>query len=143
MAKKAEEDAEILLERRNSVAELEARKMRLALKQDVIEETFMEALAQIEAMEPEMYMDFLLRHLLPYREEGGIVSLNERDGAALKGKLADALKDTKLTVGEEKANIRGGFILKQGNVFVNGSLEKILETEKKQITAQIAGILFN
>ena len=143
MAKKAEEDAKVLLERRNSVAELEARKMRLALKQDVIEETFTEALAQIEAMEPDVYMDFLQKHLLPYREEGGVVSLNARDYEALKDKLVEALKGTKLTVGEEKANIRGGFILKQGNVFVNGSLEKILETEKKQITAQIAGILFN
>ena len=40
ISRKAEEDARILKERRHSVAELEARKMRLAQKQSTIEETF-------------------------------------------------------------------------------------------------------
>ncbi|MDD7024259.1 MAG: V-type ATP synthase subunit E [Oscillospiraceae bacterium] len=142
ISRKAEEDARILKERRHSVAELEARKMRLAQKQSTIEETFSEALDQMTSMDPDAYLAFLLKQLEPYREEAGIVSLNEKDYDAVGEKLKASLKGTKLTLGEEKAKIRGGFILKQGNVFVNASLEKILETEKKQITAQIAGILF-
>lgn len=143
MSAKAQEDAKILIERRNSVAELEARKMRLAVKQEVIEEIFAEAMVKVETMDTDAYAEFILRHLVPYCEEGGVIALNERDYKNVRGLLEKELVNTKLSIGEEKADIRGGFILKQGNVFVNASLEKILESEKKQITALVAEILFN
>lgn len=142
MSVKAQQDAKILKERRRSVAELEARKMRLALKQNVIEETFAEAMDQMVSMDANAYLAFLKRQLDAYKEEGGVIALNAADYEAFGKELATSFEGSKLTLGEEKANIRGGFILKQGNVFVNASLEKILETEKKQITAQVAGILF-
>jgi len=142
MSLKAVQDAKVLKERRHSVAELEARKMRLALKQNVIEETFAEAMDQMASMDREAYLEFLKKQLNAYKEEGGVVALNAADYEAFGKELAVSIEGSKLTLGEEKANIRGGFILKQGNVFVNASLEKILETEKKQITAQVAGILF-
>jgi len=96
----------------------------------------------MESMDLDVYAEFLIRQLGPYKEEGGIISLNEKDYSRLADKISSEIAGTKLVLGEEKAKICGGFILKQGNVFVNASLEKILETEKKQITAQIAGILF-
>ena len=142
MAEKATEDAKVLLERRNSVAELEARKLRLAAKQEALEETFQEAAEKIAALDGSVYLDFIVKTLEPYREEGGEISLNARDYANLKDSLEKALAGSKLTVGAEQANIAGGFILKQGKVYVNASLEKILETEKKQMTGEVAGILF-
>jgi V/A-type H+-transporting ATPase subunit E len=142
MSQKALEDARVLKERRHSVAELEARKMRLALKQSVIEETFAKAMDCMVSMDRGAYLEFLTKQLDAYKEEGGVVALNAADHAAFGKELEAFFEGSKLTLGEENANIRGGFILKQGNVFVNASLEKILETEKKQITAQVAGILF-
>ena len=142
MAEKATEDAKVLLERRNSVAELEARKLRLAAKQEALEETFQEAAEKIAALDGSVYLDFIVKTLEPYREEGGEISQNARDYANLKDSLEKALAGSKLTVGAEQANIAGGFILKQGKVYVNASLEKILETEKKQMTGEVAGILF-
>ena len=142
MSLKAAQDSRILKERRHSVAELEARKMRLALKQSVIEETFTEAMEQMVSMDRGVYLEFLTKQLNAYKEEGGVVALNAADYAAFGKELAASFEGSGLTFGEETANIRGGFILKQGNVFVNASLEKILETEKKQITAQVADILF-
>lgn len=142
MEQKAREDAQVLLERRNSVAELEARKLRLAAKQEALEETFHEAVGKIAALDGSTYFDYIVKTLEPYREEGGEISLNARDYGNLKDRLEKALEGSRLTVGSEQANIAGGFILKQGKVYVNASLEKILETEKKQMTGEVAGILF-
>ena len=63
MAEKAQIDARVLKERRQSVAELEARKMRLALKQSVIEETFAEAMDQMVSMDRAAYLEFLLKQI--------------------------------------------------------------------------------
>ena len=87
MAEKATEDAKVLLERRNSVAELEARKLRLAAKQEALEETFQEAAEKIAALDGSVYLDFIVKTLEPYREEGGEISLNARDYANLKDSL--------------------------------------------------------
>ena len=111
-------------------------------KQEALEETFQEAAEKIAALDGSVYLDFIVKTLEPYREEGGEISLNARDYANLKDSLEKALAGSKLTVGAEQANIAGGFILKQGKLYLNASLEKILETEKKQMTGEVAGILF-
>ncbi len=64
--------------RKNSVAELEARKLRLAAKQEALEETFQEAAEKIAALDGSVYLDFIVKTLEPYREEGGEISLNAR-----------------------------------------------------------------
>ena len=79
MAEKATEDAKVLLERRNSVAELEARKLRLAAKQEALEETFQEAAEKIASLDGSVYLDFIVKTLEPYKEDGGEISLNARD----------------------------------------------------------------
>ncbi|MDD6212419.1 MAG: V-type ATP synthase subunit E [Clostridiales bacterium] len=141
MAARAKKDAAVLLERKNSVAELEARKMRLAAKQELIEESFAKAMEELNALPDSEYKAFLLAHMAPYHE--GEVILNARDKKRLGRELAEALKDSGLTVSEDTADIQGGFILRQGNVSMNGSLEAILDGQKKQITAEIAKVLFS
>lgn len=140
-AARAVRDAAVLKERKNSVAELEARKMRLAAKQEMIEKSFEMAKEALLAMEDAEYRKFLLKHLAPYHE--GEVILNARDRKRLGDSLKKELEGTGLTVSEDTADIQGGFILRTGLVSVNGSLETIFESEKKQITAQIAKTLFS
>ena len=142
LAARAREDAGILKERRRSVAELEARKMRLAMKQETIEETFEEALKAMENMDRKDYTAYIKKQLDSYRTEGGEILLNARDRSEIGDEIRAAVSGSALSLSEETTDIRGGFILKQGRVYINASLEKLLETEKKQITAQVAGILF-
>ena len=140
-AAQAVSDAAVLVERKKSVAELEARKMRLAAKQDMIEKSFTEAMKVLKAMPEADYLNFLQGQLKGFSE--GEVVLNAEDKKKIGASLAKNLAGTGLTVSEETANIQGGFILKNGSVSVNGSLESILEGEKKQITAKIAQTLFS
>ena len=86
------------------------------------------------------YLDFLAEQLAGY--ERGEVILSAKDQAAIGEKLAARLPKG-ITLSKETADIAGGFILKDGLVSVNGSLESLLDGVKKDITAQIAGVLFS
>ena len=144
MQQKAEEDARVLKERRLSVAELEARKLRLAAKQELIEEAFTEAMYQLADMKPEDYKAFILEKLKPYMGQPGEIILNARDQKNLTRELRACLTDSpSMDIAEETADIRGGFILRQGCVSINASLEKLLDQERQAITAQIAETLFS
>ena len=137
---KAKTDAETIKERKKSVAELEARKMLLAAKQEMIEKSFSQAVEELAAMPEGQYLDFLAEQLAGY--ERGEVILSAKDQAAIGEKLAARLPKG-ITLSKETADIAGGFILKDGLVSVNGSLESLLDGVKKDITAQIAGVLFS
>ena len=137
---KAKEDVEILKERKKSVAELEARKMHLAAKQELIGKSFEQATAELADLPVEETLAFLKEQLAGYTK--GEVLLSAKDQARLGDKLAKLLEGSGLTVSRETADIAGGFILRDGSVSVNGSLESLLEAEKKQITAKIADLLF-
>ncbi len=141
MAAKAAQDAATLKERKSSVAELEARKLVLGAKQEMIEKSFAEAVKELADMPADKYLEFILDQLKGYTE--GEVLLSAKDQKKLGEALAKKLSGTGLTVSKETADIAGGFILKKGNISANGSLESILDTVKKQITAQIADVLFS
>ncbi len=141
-AKRAESDAAVLKERRASVSDLEARKMCLAAKQDVIEEVFSEAMEKLVELDPDKYIDFILKCLEQFKAEGGEVVLSARDLDRYGKKLSEALSGSGLSVSKETADIKGGFILRKGNVSYNASLEKMIEKAKDEMTPEIAGLLF-
>ena len=141
-AAKAEADAAVLRERRGAVAELEARKLQLSAKQEMIDESFEEAARKLSHMPEDQYRAFLLELVAPYRDQPGEILLNKQDLAAYGRDLERALADSPLAVCQETAPITGGLILRQGCVSLNASLEKLMEAQKKQMTAEIAGILF-
>lgn len=143
LKQKAQRDAAVLKERRKSVAELEARKLRLTSKQELIEEAFDKAAEDLANMEPAQYKEFILSLLAPYRKQVGEIILNERDKKNLSRELMLELADSPMAVAEETADIKGGFILCQGCVSINASIEKLLEQERQEITAQIADTLFS
>lgn len=140
--KNAEEDSKLLKARRESVADLEARKMQLSAKQELIEESFDEALNKLLSLSPDEYIKFVKDQLKEFEGEAGEVLLNSADKEKHGKALEKELKGTSLTLGDETANIKGGFILRRGNITFNASLEKLLENEKIEMTSEIAGMLF-
>ena len=141
LAAKAAQDAATLKERKNSVAELEARKLILGAKQEMIEKSFEEAAKQLADMPADKYLNFILGQLKGCTE--GEVVLSKKDLGRIGEALGAKLAGTGLKVSRETADIAGGFIMKKGDVTVNGSLESSLDAVRKQITAQIAGVLFS
>ena len=138
---RADKDSKILVERRESVAGLESRKMQLQAKQDVIAESFDKALEKLLAMDEKKYMEFIKNQLAAFEGQTGDVMLNEADNKKYGKKVADMLKGG-LKLSKENANIKGGFVLKQGDITINCSVEKLLEDNKGQMMAEVAAKLF-
>ena len=137
---RADKDSKILVERRESVAGLESRKMQLQAKQEVIAESFDKALEKLLAMSESDYLGFITAQLKPFESQGGEIMLNAADNQKFSSKLGSVGGNLKLS--NETANIKGGFILKQGDITINCSIEKLLEDKKEEMMAEIAGKLF-
>ena len=139
---KAEEDAEVLISRRKSVAGLEVRKMKLSSKQDAIEECFECAMERLLKLDRDEYVALIRKQVDEFADEGGEIILNSADKEKLAGKLSEKLSDTKLVISDETAEIKGGCILKKGCISYNASFEKLLDNVRKELTAEVAAILF-
>lgn len=138
---RAEKDSKLLFERRESVAGLEARKMQLTAKQELIQESFDQALKEMQNLSDGEYYRFLTKHLSAYEKEGGEIQLNEKDLKSYGAKLESDYKG-KFTVSNEPITISGGFLLKQGSIFINASIEKLVADQKDKMTSDIAKVLF-
>ena len=138
---RADKESKLLVERRESVAGLESRKMKLQAKQEVIAESFEEAFKKLLNMDEAAYLDFFKNQLAAFEKDGGEVLLNAADNKKYGAKVKKLLGKN-LTLSDEAANIKGGFILKQGDISINCSLEKLLEDKKEEMTSEIAAKLF-
>jgi len=138
---RADKESALLIERRESVAGLESRKQQLMAKQEVIGESFAKALDKLLSLKEDDYLAFLGAELKAFENEGGEVLLNEADAKKYGAKVEKMLKGN-LKMAAGNADIKGGFILKQGDIFVNCSIEKLLEDKKEELTSEIAAKLF-
>lgn len=134
-----------------SMAEMEARKEILALKQELLADVFAGARKVLAAMPREEYVEFLA-DLASKASGTGVEELvfNETDKAgcakavvkAANAKLSAEGKTGKLTVAEETRDIEGGFVLCQGNIETNCSLETLVDMQRGTLAAEVAAVLF-
>lgn len=148
---RGEEERNKLIERKKSVAEIDGRKLTLQIKQDMIGKAFQLAADKIANMDREKYIEFL-RHSI---EDSGIFSgeilMNETQrkelgkelvDAANKGIKSEAGEETSFVLSEETRPMVGGFMIKKGDIYFNGSLENLLLEEKEKIISSVVEKLF-
>ena len=139
-------DREKLIARRNSVADIDGRKLILHEKQKYIRSCFEKTGEKLASMEKNEYIDFLVSIVKNTGETEGELILNEKDssaiGADLIGRLEKELPGSRFTLSNETRNIKGGFILKNGSVFMNGSVESLIESATEKLIGEVAGQLF-
>lgn len=148
--KQAEEkgfaEKEKLISRRRSVADIDGRKLILEEKQKLIGRCFDKAVEQIASMEKTAYIDFLAGLVKKTGEKEGELILNDKDAAAVGGALIEALAaadaDCRITLSKEARNIQGGFLLKKGSVYINGTIEALIDEAKEDLIGEAAGQLF-
>ena len=135
-------------ERLVSVAQMESRKVLLAAKQEMVEKAFSLALDKLCAMPDEQYIAVAAELLTRAAAEGrGTVIFSpadrERVGAAAVAEANRRLGDKgALTLAEEKRNIRGGFILSNGNIEVNCTFETLVRLNRGTMSGEVAKLLF-
>ncbi len=134
-------------ERLISAAQMEARKVRLAAKQEMVEKAYVLALKKLCGLPKEQYAGAVAELLVQAAPEGRgevIFAPAQRDGI---GKAAVALANEKLGKGqlvlaEETRPIQGGFILKNGNVEVNATFETLVRLQRGETAGAVADLLF-
>lgn len=143
---KAEKDAEALKNGRKSVAELEARKLRLAAKQAVVANAFDTALDRLAAMDREDYTRLLAERAKEAAVQGGELLFSEKDRAEIGEKIVDLVNagrtDAKVSLGSDTINARGGFVLRSGAVEINCTLETMVADIREEVTPQVVKALF-
>lgn len=73
-----------------------------------------------------------------------LFNAKDRDsvGALVVAAANEKLPDGKLTLAEDAGSFDGGFILRRGNIEVNCTVELLVELCRADMSAQIAGVLF-
>ena len=142
----ARDEKERIVSRRKSVAEIDSRKRILAKKQEIINKCFDNAVEYILGLEEAKYVDFLVALGKNTEFKEGVLIFNEKEKTTVGPKIAAALEDAvgggKFAVAEETRKLKGGYVLQCGQVFIINSVEAVLQEKKKELTMEVAGILF-
>lgn len=133
-----------ILERKESVARLEVKKLALKAKQRVLDTAFARALEAVRALPKDKYLK-IIEGMLASAEDGDVVKIAECDAklitAAFVKKTADKL-GIKLTLAKEYIDIRGGVVLSNGSYDKNFSLETEFDSLREEIEPAIAAEIF-
>lgn len=140
---KAAEERE---ERLVSVAQMEARKVTLGAKQEMVEKAYALALEKLCTMPDDAYIETVAALLVQASAtgRGAVIFASEdraRIGAAAVAKANEKLGG-KLTLSEETRPLRGGFILADGKVEVNCSFDTLVRLQKTETAGAVVKHLF-
>lgn len=146
LAAKNEKAAAEREERLVSVAQMEARKVQLAAKQEMVEKTYVRALEKLCAMSDAQYVTVLAGLLTQASSTGreeAIFSAEDRErvGEAAVAK-ANEISGKHLVLSKETRPIKGGFILKDQNVEVNCTFDTLVRLQKAETAGAVAKKLF-
>lgn len=148
--RKGEEEAERNRKRILQIADLEARKIILSAKRDVISDTFEQARQKLDGMEN--YSDLIQKMLLAGVETGEeevVVSADDKKKigskliASVNSELKIQGKKGKLSLAKDDAPITGGFILRRGKVEMDSSFTSLIKSQKDELEIKVAEILFS
>ena len=136
------------VERLASVAQLDARKLELAAKQEMLKKAYDLALEKLETLPDEQAVALLADLAVRASATGGEqVILSQKDraryGKAAVTRANEKLGDGRLTLSQETRPIRGGLILSDGDVEVNCSFETLVGLLHGEMDRQVAQVLFD
>ncbi|MBS4022270.1 MAG: V-type ATP synthase subunit E [Dethiobacter sp.] len=143
--------AEERLRRAKTIADLDARKAILSAKEDMIEDSFKQALERLLNLEAAAYTEILFPMLLAAAQTGREeIIVSPKDSGLYTQDFLDRVnqaliqqgKEGKLTLSGEKREMQGGFILRFGDVEINASFNSILRMQRDQLEPEVAAILF-
>ena len=146
MAELCAKDSLELRHRMHSLAELEARKMRLAAKQQAVAEVIETAVERLSNMEQEEYISLLAKKIAEAGINQGQLLLNERDrkniGTKLVATANKLLGNGKLTLSEQCINAKGGFVIRAGTLDINSTIETLVHSKKESFASSVVATLF-
>ena len=144
---RGEQAAAERLERLESAAGLERRKLLLASKQQVLGEAFALALDRLCSLPEKEYIDLLAKLAAKASQTGKEQLLFSAEDRSRVGKQVvmaanELLGSGMLTLSEHTRSIRGGFVLSDDEVEVNCTFETLVRLQREKLEKEVADILF-
>ena len=135
------------LDSMDRLAKMEGRKTILALKQEMVAESFDLAVDKLVKLPEAEYIALLAKLAAKASVTGDEeIVLNARDRKAIGTKVVEsankALTDGKLTLSEKTGDFKGGLILRRGNIEANCTAELLVDLCRDEMSAELAGVLF-
>ena len=135
------------LDSMDRLAKMEGRKAILALKQEMVSESFDLAVDKLVALPEAQYVAFLAKLAASASVTGDEeIVLNARDRKAVGAKVVEAanakLGGGKLTLSKQTGDFKGGLILRRGNIEANCTAELLVNLCRDDMAAELAGVLF-
>jgi V/A-type H+-transporting ATPase subunit E len=149
---RAREKAQENARRTATLADLDARKQLLAVKEELIGEAFSEAKSRLASLEPEVYNGYLKKALFSAASDrcGDVImceqerlAIGEKIVAEVNAELAKSGNNGKVRLADISGDFIGGFVLSSGKVEVNCTFDAILAREYEALLVEVAGILFD
>ena len=144
-------DAAERIERMGNVAQLEARKLRLSAKQEMLERAFDLAMEKLMSLSEPEYVELLSKLAAEASSTGRealVLSVTDRPRfgkkvvIAANEKLEKAGKTAELTLSEESREFTGGLYIQDGRVETNCTFSTIVRMLREQMSGEVAKILF-
>lgn len=144
-------ECEDILSGSRRIAEMEAKKSVLSVKQEMISAAFDAAREEIANMPRDKYTQFLARMAAEAATSGmEEIVLNARDKAEVGKSVCKAANELlsakgtpgKLTVSEDTADISGGVIVRFGGIETNCSIDALIRQRRSGLSTEVAAALF-
>lgn len=140
----AEKKAELIINSGKSSAELLKRDTALKCRRELIEKALITVADTVNAYGDKDYFDFLLTLIKKEKLNGkGEVYLSVKDKARDTASFKSELSALDLTLSDTFADINGGFILKFGDIQINGELSALIHEKRDVLTDELNKALFN
>ncbi len=142
---RGDKDAAEREERLVSVAQMEARQIILAAKQDVMEKAFEGALEQLCSAPDEEYAQICAGLMVKAAPDGkgeAVFPADRQAAGKLAVEQANKALGGSIKLSDEKRPLRGGFILRNGSVEVNCSFETLVRLQRSEAAGDVARLLF-
>lgn len=146
------ESAQDLLQNRESAAELDARLTLLSVKQALVSQAFIEALAKLADLPNETYRELLIKLALTATRTGdeslimnGADRLNHGETVvkAVNAQLIGSGKKGQLWLSETTHPMSGGLIVKNGPIETVCTLEALIDLSKNNLLSSVTTMLFH
>ena len=136
-----------LADSQQRIAQMEAKKSILALKQELVSQSFTQATQKLVSLPEAEYVDFLAKLAAKASVTGDEeLIFNARDREAVGAKVVKAanakIPNGKLTLSDDTRDVAGGVILRRGNVEANCTVELLVELCRGEMSSQLAAVLF-
>ncbi len=146
LMEEAQRESDHRTKRRIAKAEMEARKERLKVKQELVEDVMRRAADKLCSMPVEEYCGILARMIVNAAgEEKMEIVLSAGDRKRLEEILPSRIaalalsqgKKPEITLSEHTREISGGFILTMGGIELNYSAEALIRAEKEELEERV------